>query len=126
MWTYEQTTGDLYDDNGRKTANGYSGGNCGKNPEAVNSPAFQTVRMVGPIPEGFYSIEAPRDDERLGPYVLDLTPDPANNMYGRSEFRMHGDNSEANRSASEGCIIMPRSMRVIVWMSNDHKLEVVV
>jgi hypothetical protein len=60
-----------------------------------------------------------------GEYSMPLTPDLANAMYGRSGFRCHGDNPERNESASEGCIVLPYLGRYFIWMSGDHRLQVV-
>ena len=60
-----------------------------------------------------------------GPYVLPLTPDPENLMYGRDGFLIHGDSITNPGSASEGCIILPRSARTMIAASGDNRLEVV-
>jgi hypothetical protein len=38
---------------------------------------------------------------------------------------MHGDSIKARGCASRGCIILPRSVRELVWQSGDTVLEVV-
>jgi hypothetical protein len=45
-------------------------------------------------------------------------------MYGRSAFLIHGDNFQNDRSASSGCIILPRTVRETVWDRGDHLLTV--
>ena len=119
MWTYEQATGRMLQD-GNRVAIGYSGAGDGK-----NNPAMQDVHNVGPIPVGNYEIGEPSDTKTHGPYVLHLTPDPANEMYGRSGFLIHGDSVVAPGTASEGCIILGRAIREKIWTSEDHALEVV-
>ena len=107
-WTYEQATGNLISPLGIKVATGYAGGNCGNNPEGVNNPDAQD-----------------QDSPKLGPFALVLEPDPANEMFGRGDFRMHGDSITHPGCASEGCVIMPRNIRENVWASNDHVINVV-
>lgn len=125
MWIWEIKSGKVFDDTGTLIALGYSGGDKGLHPEAVNNVEFVDIHNLGPIPEGDYTICAPREDDHTGPYTLDLIPDPANVMYGRSGFRIHGDNKHLNQSASEGCIILPIGVREQIWESNDHHLRVV-
>jgi hypothetical protein len=120
MWTYEQKTGRTVDENGHVVATGYSGFGEGK-----NNPTEETIRNVGPIPEGFYDIQSPVDAPLHGPYTLQLLPDVENVMYGRSGFLIHGDSKERPGQASEGCIILPRFARERIWESGDHRLRVV-
>ena len=98
---------------------GYSGA-----PEGKNNPAKQSVPMVGPIPQGTYVIGTPFDSPEHGPHAMHLSPDPANDMFGRSGFLMHGDSIEHPGCASEGCIIMPRDVREQVSASPDKLLAV--
>lgn len=120
MWTYKQSTGELFDANGKLAGNGYSGSPAGK-----NNPAMQNVPFVGPIPRGAYTVGDPHDSPKTGTFTLDLTPDATNQMFGRDEFRMHGDSIKDPGTASDGCIIMPRTVRDTVWQSVDHRLQVV-
>ena len=118
-WRYVQSTGQLTRD-GQSKAFGYSGAGEGK-----NDPAAQDQHNVGPIPQGIYTIGAPSDTKTHGPYVLHLTPDPENEMFGRSGFLIHGDSVVDPGTASEGCIIFPRTVREAIWQSGDYNLEVV-
>lgn len=122
MWTYEQRTGHLYDHDGELIGTGYSGAGPGKNNHEV-----QAQHEVGPIPVGIYTIGAPTalDGGPHGPYVIPLTPDAGNEMFERSAFLMHGDSIKKPGTASKGCIIQARKVRVQVWESGDHRLEVV-
>lgn len=119
MWTYEQATGTLSDEKGYSVT-GYSGHGDGK-----NNPAMQSVRNIGPIPVGRYTICAPRDTKDHGPFVLSLTPYADNNMCGRAGFLIHGDSISAPGTASHGCIIVPRTAREKVWASGDRILQVI-
>lgn len=118
MWSYSQSTGQLSRD-GNIVATGYSG-----RAEGRNNSTMQDRHNVGPIPRGVYSISDPFDTETHGPFVLRLTPDVGNEMFGRSGFLMHGDN--AAHDASEGCIIMPRDVREAVAASGEKQIEVTV
>ncbi len=118
-WKYEQATG-MLSLNEREVSIGYSGAAEGK-----NNPELQDVQNIGPIPAGLYVIGEPRDTETHGPFVLDLTPDPDNEMFGRSAFLMHGDSKSHPGTASKGCIIQPRTVREYVVESGDRQLVVV-
>jgi len=120
MWSYQQSTGKLSNAGGQLVATGYSG-----SPEGKNDPTKQNIHCVGPIPRGLYTIGAPINSPDHGPFAMHLTPDAANQMFGRSGFLMHGDSIEHPGCASEGCIIMSRPAREAVWSSGDHRLHVV-
>ena len=121
MWTFEQSTGSLYDPTNNLVEKGYSGNGVWK-----DDPASQGIHDHGPLPAGVYTIGAAiADGGHLGPFVMPLTPDPANDMCGRAGFFMHGDNITAPGTASDGCIIMSRTTRVAVNASGDKQLTVV-
>jgi hypothetical protein len=119
VWTYVQKTGELLRD-GLHIAVGYSGWKNGK-----NNPEMQNVEEVGPIPVGKYFIGTPHDTLTHGPFVLPLTPDPGNEMFGRSAFLMHGDSVVDPGTGSRGCIIMSRAVRTEVAESGDKVLQVI-
>lgn len=121
MWTYRQSDGTLLHD-GTVIGVGYSGYGA-----HANHPADETLKNLGPIPQGTYAI-APVEDADGGPhgaFVLPLVPHAENEMFGRSGFLMHGDNAKGNHTASMGCIIMPKATRVLVAQSGDAALVVV-
>lgn len=120
MWIYVQKTGNLYNGNGLFIASGYAG-----HGEGVNNPALQNIHQEGPLPCGIYTIGAPYHNPKTGVYTMNLVPDPGNVMFGRSDFRIHGDNGKGNRSASEGCPVFPHEVRTKVWESGDHTLKVI-
>lgn len=125
MWTYEQASGRMYWPDGRLLATGYAGGNCGKSPDGVNNHAMQNCKGVGPLPVGFYKLG--RLIERhphLGPFVIVLDPESGNEMFGRGDFRIHGDTTPQG-NASEGCIILNRVARLEMARSEDRGLQVV-
>jgi RHS repeat-associated protein len=123
-WEYSQSTGQVtHVDNktGKRThmCNGYSG----KKGPHRNNPDSQHLKDQGPIPRGKYTIEKPRNSKRTGPHVMDLKPDQGNDMGGRGDFQIHGDNSVGD--ASTGCIILSRSARERISSSGDNQLNVV-
>ena len=100
-WTYEVETGDLFHwDTGAFTARGYSG-----KMNSLNKPADEHLKGLGPIPRGLYYIGRPRNSERTGRYVLDLTP-IGHTALGRTGLQIHGDNKNGDYSASQGCIVI--------------------
>src|ERR1035438_3981863 len=127
MNRYELISGKWTSATGDVLGIGCSGGDCGLDPYAVNNPGFQFVHNVGPIPVGIYTINPPQDTVTHGPFVLPLTPSPANLMWGRSGFLCHGDSVilPGKRAASDGCIILPRNVRQQIWDSGDLDLQVV-
>lgn len=122
-WTFEITTSKFYDPSGAVVSVGYAGGNCGKNPEGRNNAAMCSVKNIGPLPEGLYTLGIPVDHSRLGAFAIPLIPDSSNEMYGRGDFYMHGDTVPSG-NASEGCIILPRSTREAAHASSDQRIQV--
>jgi hypothetical protein len=125
MWTYSQKTGELAH-NAAYVATGYSGHGIGK-----NNPDLQNVKDVGPCPRGRFIMELIVDsegnsvdyEEKKAP-VFRLIPDPADEMFGRSGFLMHGDSISVPGTASEGCIIQAHWVRENVRTSGDKDLAV--
>jgi hypothetical protein len=120
MWKYEQSTGQLFNPEDELIARGYSGYGAG-----LNNPAMQGVHDVGPIPVGEYDIDGFFDDPGgKGPIVAHLTPKDGTETFGRSGFMIHGDNSAGDRSASHGCVILSRAVRLAIRDSVDRVLQV--
>lgn len=120
-WTYVQRTGHVYDPDGKLFALGYSG-----HGEGLNNPAWQDHVGVGPLPVGFYTIGPPHTPiDHLGPLAFPLVPNRSNEMFGRSAFFIHGDNSLLNHSASNGCIILAHGFRTDIGASAVKLLRVV-
>lgn len=117
-WTYNSATGGLYH-NGTYIETGYAGHGAG-----VNDPSMQSISRVGPLPTGRYTIGPQYYSPNTGRATMALTPAPTNQMYGRSAFRIHGDNSQRNRTASEGCMIFNRDIRDQIANSGDTDLVV--
>lgn len=119
-WQYQQSSGWLLRPDGTLLGCGYSGAGNGK-----DNPKWQQIEDVGPIPAGVYRIGDPIDHAKLGDYALPLTPDAANQMFGRRDFFIHGDSIVDPGHASTGCIVLPRQYREAIVTSGDRGLEVV-
>ena len=126
-WLYQQSTGQLSyqppDSAGggppQPIATGYSGNGLG-----LNNPDRQNERDVGPIPRGTYSIGQQYNNPRTGPATMNLDPTLGTDTLGRNAFRIHGDNSRGDQSASHGCIVLPRNIRDQINNSGDTALRV--
>jgi len=120
MWRYQQSTGELTEPSGSALAKGWAG-----HGEGLNNPAMQSDPDIGPLPAGNYTIGEPHDSPHTGPFTMDLMPAPENQMFGRSEFRIHGAAEEHPELSSDGCIILPRPVRENIWQSGDREIEVI-
>jgi hypothetical protein len=122
MWTFKQTTGELFRD-GVHVGTGYSGHDRGK-----NNPDLQHVPRVGPIPVGLWNLTNVGNTKTHGPCVIRLTPRPETDTHGRDGFLMHGDSMLAPGTASLGCIIQSLEVRKLVvarMKAGETVLEVV-
>lgn len=117
-WVYHSGTGRFYEPDGSYLTTGYSGTGKGR-----NNIDMESVIGVGPIPRATYTIGTAYNDAHLGPVVMHLDPVVGSNVFGRSLFRIHGNNSI--NDASHGCIILPRWARVTINASRDTTLHVV-
>lgn len=117
MWEYHIKTGTLKH-NGEFVGTGYSG-LAGK---WRNNPRYVKEVGKGPIPPGIYAIGAARNSPTLGPCVLNLDPVEETDTYGRSLFRIHGDNARHN--ASHGCVILGPLIRHAIASSGDNRFKV--
>lgn len=77
--------------------------------EGRNNPNMCNVAGKGPIPPGRYRVMPSRNSATLGPMTFDLVPMPGTEVFGRSLFRIHGNNSANN--ASHGCVILGPRIR---------------
>lgn len=118
-WMYDSASGVL-SEYSTYVATGYSGAK----PNGWNNPDAESIPNVGPLPRGTYTFtELIPHDGKLGPDVLVITPCPGTNVFGRSDFRMHGNSKDNN--ASHGCLIFDPVTRLRVWNSGDHDLTVI-
>lgn len=133
-WTWEQISGRCYDSTGALVGVGYSGGECGLHPDAVNNPAQESMENVGPLPAGIYSRGTLIEHHpRLGRNVIPLIPDAVTRAkiigYGRGPdtFYWHGDdvNKPGQRAASDGCLISAPDVRLAWYNGPDPDLQVV-
>ncbi len=116
-WQYTQKTGELTHE-GVFEGTGYSGASI-----ARNDTGEESIRDIGPIPRGRYTIDAAIDMPRLGPCVMHLTPFQDTETFGRSGFFIHGD--DARHDASHGCIILGPAIRQKISGSDDRILDVI-
>lgn len=120
MWIYQQATGKILDPKGIVVGFGYSGKGKYK-----NDPEAQALHDQGPIPEGYYTIDTPRDTVTHGPFVIPLLPFEQNKMFGRAGFLIHGDSVVHPGTASLGCIVAARYIREDIAKSPIKLLTVV-
>jgi hypothetical protein len=92
-----------------------------------NKPASQCVRDHGPIPRGKYKLGKIGSHPKLGTNVIKLTPEDTTVMCGRSNFYIHGDKKSPapQGNASEGCIVTPLSIRLMISKEKITEMEVV-
>jgi hypothetical protein len=117
-YRYDRYWGLMMTTEGQVVGIGYSG-----DSHHFNQPLYEHLEKQGPLPAGIYTLAAPADDPVVGKYAFKLTPDPRNAMFGRSDFFIHGDNSKANHTASEGCIVMPLVDRMIFHEDDTLTVE---
>jgi len=120
-WTYQITSGRMVHEGGAVVFLGYSGAGH-SSAEGRDNPAMCRTPGKGPIPPGDYAIGPPHTSPNTGPFTMDLEPAAGTNTFGRSLFRMHGNNQE--NDASHGCIILPPDARRAIWHSGDHTVVV--
>jgi RHS repeat-associated protein len=124
LWVYQQSTGNLYHIDVSGHANfegtGYSGHGTGR-----NNPSMEKMANVGPIPQGTWNIGPSYTSPKTGPVTMNLDPCPNTRTYGRDYFRIHGDNPRHPGRSSEGCIVLPPSVRRRIAESSDRDLLVI-
>lgn len=129
MWTFTifkaTRTAELRKDGILVSADGYSGN---YEQDGYNNPDKAQEHDIGPLPEGLWTIEGPPFEHPLrGPYVLKLIPDSTTEVYGRSDFLLHGKPLPPKdiKSGSDGCICEDHTTRVRVYQSGDTRLQVI-
>ena len=101
---------------GKFFATGYSG-----NADGYNNPDKEAVKMIGPIPKEVYKIAG--HGKSKGEWTIILIPEKE--VYGRTDFRIYGDNPATLGKSSQGCIIINgRHLRREIGTSIDNVLEV--
>jgi len=86
-------------------ARGYSGAKS-----HLNDVWAESLKGLGPIPQGGWYIRSAMHHPRLGPCAIPLAP-AGHDAHGRTEFFIHGDNRFGDFTASEGCIVASRATR---------------
>ena len=120
MNTFKQSTGEFFRADGTLMGTGWAGQGAGE-----NNPAAQNQEGIGPLPQGNYTIGSPYDNPHTGPFTMDLTPAPENEMFGRSLFRIHGAAKTNPELSSEGCFVQLRPVREALWNEGDRDFQVV-
>ena len=118
-WIFNSRTGIMRHTSLPHQFQGYAGTGAGR-----NNPDMEFVPNTGPLPRApsGYRIYPPKDSPRTGPFTLGLEPVVQSELNGRFAFRIHGDN--AQNDASNGCIILNRTARTTIWLSQDRDLVV--
>lgn len=120
-WTLRTSDRSLIAPNGAVMERVYSGRGHTL-AEGRNNWAMESLRGIGPIPRGRYSIGPAHRSANVGPVAMFLTP-IGHNAFGRTAFMIHGNNAADN--ASKGCVITTRPTREKIAVSSDRILEVV-
>lgn len=122
MLSYSQSKGTMISGDGSIVfVDGYAGRGDGK-----NNPAMQNVKGIGPLPQGVYRMTDVVEGSHLGAYAIRLVPLPANIMFGRGDFFIHGDSASHPGEASDGCIIKsPALLRRKCFAEKDKLLRVI-
>lgn len=110
VYIYEQSTGILYDGEGHEISRGYSG-----KGEHKNQPSSEGLENYGLIPRGTYLLKKPK-----GKVVIDLIP-LQKLINGRHSFQIHGDSIENLGTASQGCIILGKDVRLKISEQPETK-----
>jgi len=133
-WIFRVKAGELVDPDGVVRASVYAGhGAARNNPDLEGQhgkhDASGKILAGGPLPRGTYKLDLLKvDGDHMGPYAIHLMPDPETKEKildlhrDALSFYIHGDN--ATHDASEGCLIVPRTLRGEMWQSPDHELRV--
>lgn len=132
-FVYRQSTGEIYVsshvlglDNVYHNRNVIGTGYSGRGDGYLNNPAAEHLVGKGPIPRGIWGIGVPQNHPRLGPHSIPLWPENGWEVPGgRSGFFIHGDNKAANKTASSGCIVLPRRLREFISGARCKSLYVV-
>lgn len=109
MLFYSQRSGTITRDDVVLVSGCYAGRDCTKVSPFVNGkndPEWEFLHNCGPLPRGIYTPSPLHTIPHLGPCMA-LSPDPANQMFGRSGFFLHLDNPAHPGQSSDGCIVLP-------------------
>ena len=107
---YNSKTGELWACNGdfcMPLATGYAGKGRG-----WNNPSVDNERSLGPLPRGTYAMRVDKHPRFAEPAIR-LTQ-TSGFTHDRSGFWIHGDNARGDGSASAGCIVLGRPVRLAI------------
>jgi len=104
QFRYSNKVGEFINGRNGKNYSAYSG-DC----DHYNDENSMKLKCKGPIPIGKWEVTG--IEESTGPLTARLQPCPGTDVFGRSGFLIHGDNSKMNLTASQGCIIVNRECR---------------
>lgn len=113
---YEQRTGRFAVVN-REAVLSFIGRGYSGHGAAINDPTRENLQRFGPIPCGLWHVSSAIFHPKLGPLAFPLAAEDERGTiipapYGRSGFFIHGDNASRNRTASSGCIVLDRDVRM--------------
>lgn len=123
MYTFNIIAGTITTDSGVVLESNCVSG-CG---DGLNNPAWMTMKDMGPLPIGLYKIGPAYTHPKLGPICMDLVPNRFNDMFGRSDFRIHGFAAGQPKTSSKGCICAERDTRVFIseHLAADNTIRVI-
>lgn len=114
-WIYRQHSGRLEHD-----------GHIFEDTDAGASPGHvQTQPDPAAVPPGRYRIGAPRSHARAGSFTLPLTPSVTNHAARRPAYMIHGPSPGHTDDTAHGSLILPLSLRRLIWTSGDRALDIV-
>lgn len=119
MWIYKITTGQLFHEE-TLVATGYSG-----HDRAKNNPRFQAYPNRGPIPSGWWVFGVAFDSDTHGPLCIPINRARDTETFDRNGFLCHGDSISEPGTASLGCMIQQKDVRVQINESTDKNLLVI-
>ena len=121
MHTYHVISGAWENAVGKILGVGYSG-----YPPHTNRVESESLHNLGPLPRGLYKMTELIAKSSHGPDAIRLEPLPETEMFGRDGFLIHGERlMPPAGEASNGCLILGHDIRLEIWNSGDHLLEVV-
>lgn len=85
---------------------------------------MERIPNVGPLPKGKYTFSAPFKSQKTGRFTMRLHALPGTDLFGRSDFMIHGDSESHPGEASTGCIVLRLRVRNNMWNSGDHTIIV--
>lgn len=120
MHVFHVVSGVWEDAVGRIMGRGYSGF-----PPHTNDVDSESLHNLGPLPRGLYKMTELIPKSSHGPDAIRLEPLPETEMFSRDGMLIHGERAlPPPGEASNGCIILPHEVRLEIWNSGDHLLEV--